>query len=182
MMSLSYLRVLIFATLVLWSAGCEKKESDPQPTQPVPTEPVLGVATPPKMHTVAVRYYLKALSSTSQLPVVSPDIAVDYERVVPQGLSGYMLLYPSVQHYEQEVTYALKEVQLPCIITYANAIKPKIIVTIDKGVAPAPGSEISYQVICELLVDGRLAGTTTYVSAAGLNTPLFVTTETEVSH
>jgi hypothetical protein len=177
MMTLPYLPALALATLVLFGTGCEKKEIAPQPTEPV----LVKVATP-QIHTVAVRYHLEALSDTSQLPIISPNITVDYERVVPQGNSAYKLLAPSAQHHEQEVTSAFKEVHLAPIATYAEVIKPKITVTIWEELASPPGSGIGYQVQCELLIDGKSAGTTTYTAVAGHNTPLFITTQSEVSH
>ncbi|SMB93655.1 hypothetical protein SAMN00120144_2673 [Hymenobacter roseosalivarius DSM 11622] len=177
MLPLSTLRILAFAALALLASSCDQEENAPQPT-----EPVRVVATPLKMHTVAVRYHLEALDSTFQLPTISPNITVDYERVVPQGNSAYKLLEANTQHHEQEVTSALKEVQLPSIVTYADVTRPKITVTIWEEQASPPGSGIGYQVICELLTDGKSTGTTTYVAVAGRTTPLFVATQTEVSH
>lgn len=173
----SYFPVLALATLVLLSTGCEKQEIAPRPT-----EPAVSVAAAPKNHTVAVRYHLEALSDTAQLPIISPNITVDYERVVPQGNSAYRLLAPNAQHHEQDVIAVSKEVQLAPVATYAEVIRPKITVTIWEEQASLPGSGIAYQVICELLIDGKTAGTTTYTAVADQNTPLFVTTRTEVSH
>ena len=178
MLSLSTcLPALALATLILLGTGCEKPEIAPQPTESA----ALAVAAP-KNHTVVVRYHLEALGDTCQLPLISPNITVDYERVVPQGNSRYRLLAPSAQHHEQEVTAAPKEVILPPITTYAEVIRPKITVTIwEDQVLPAD-SRIGYQVLCELLIDGKSAGTTTYVAIAGHNAPLYVTTQAEVSH
>jgi hypothetical protein len=129
-----------------------------------------------------VRYHLEALGDTFQLPTISPNITVDYERVVPQGTTSYKLMEASAQHHEQEITSALKEVQLAPIVTYAEVIRPKITVTIWEEQASPAGSGIGYQVLCELLIDGKPVGTTTYATIAGQNTPLFVTTQSEVSH
>ncbi|WP_133271282.1 hypothetical protein [Hymenobacter radiodurans] len=177
MLSSSTLRVLMLATLSLLATSCDQEENAPQPTEDVLVKPI-----PLRMHTVAVRYYLKALDSTFQLPTISPNITVDYEQVVPQGNAAYKLLDATTQHHEQEVTAALKEVQLAPIATYAEVIRPKITVTIWEDQTLPSSSGIGYQAVCELLIDGKSVGTTTYATVAGQNTPLYVTTQSEVLH
>jgi hypothetical protein len=179
MLSYSTLRMLAFATLTLLATSCEQEEVAPQPQ---PTEPVLIKPDPSRMHTVAIRYYLEALGDTFQLPTISPNIMVDYERVVAQGGSAYKLQDVVAQHQEQTVTAAPQEAQLPPISTYAEAIKPKITVTIWEDDAVPANSSIGYKAICELLIDGKVVGTTIYAAVAGQNTPLYVITQSEVSH
>lgn len=169
--------MLAFAILGFLATSCDQEEIAPQPTEPALIKPA-----PFKMHTVAVRYHLEASSDSSKLPLVSPNIMVEYERVVPQGNATYKLQDIIAQHQIQTVTSVPREEQLSPITTYAEAIKPKITVTIWEETASPPGSEIGYQVLCELLIDGKVAGTTTYAAVAGQTTPLFTITQAEVSH
>jgi hypothetical protein len=177
------LRALTLAFLVLAATGCDQQEADPQPTTPVqPMKPV-QVTNPAKHHTVAVRYYFKAFGDTSALPTIPPNIEVDYERVMKTALPPYsQLLGLNAQFHDLKVTSTVKEVSLPSIATYPDAIKPKITLSVWVDQAPPADSEGGYEVVSELIIDGQVAGRSTFKAVAGQKTPLEAVTQIEVAH
>jgi hypothetical protein len=178
MLPFAFLRVLPLFLLTLLATGCDHQDPEdvPQPTAP----PTLPRAV--KHHPVTVRYQLRSLGDSSQLPARSPELEVYYERVAYQGFNSYKLLGPSAQLHDQELNTSIKEVALPAIDTYVGDVKPLITVTIATEQAPSVGSGPGYEVSCELVVDGQVAARTTYTAVTGQTTPLFVTRQLAVAH
>ncbi|WP_324670950.1 hypothetical protein [Hymenobacter sp. GOD-10R] len=178
MVHFAYLRALALALLVVSTTGCNQREDDPQPTTRVP------VPNEAKYHPVSLRYYVKPVGRSFALPKPLPNITVEYERVTGGSSQSYGLLAPSPQFHDQEVTSVVKEVALPPIPTYAKsgAVQPKITVSAWVDEAPLAGSEGDYEVISELLIDGKLADTNTLKVVSGQNTPLYTIAQTQVAY
>ncbi|MDF7815902.1 hypothetical protein [Hymenobacter sp. YC55] len=174
MLPFAFLRVLPLFLLTLLATGCDHQapEDVPQPTPP----PTLPHAV--KHHPVTVRYQVRSLGDSSQLPARSPELEVYYERVAPQPTGAIHLLGPSAQLHDQNLTTQPREVALPPISTYAGEVHPLITVTIAAEQASAAGYEVS----CELIVDQQVATRTTFRAEAGQTTPWFVTRQVAVAH
>ncbi|OUJ70844.1 hypothetical protein BXP70_23205 [Hymenobacter crusticola] len=82
------------------------------------------------------------------------------------------------------MSVALKEAPLPPIPTYAKSgdTRPKITVTVWVEDALPSDAEGGYEVISELLVDGRIVADTSFKVVPGQNTPLYAITQTEVAY
>jgi hypothetical protein len=167
----SPLRVLMLATTTWLISGCSHKEEAPQPTL------IASLNT----HAMAVRYQARPLGgATTGLPK-NLNLMVAYERVESTGPTGYHLMAPSVQLHDLAVSDTAKEVSLSRIATYSGAMRPKVTVSIWEDQELPMAANVSYEIRCELVLDGKIAGQTTYTVVAGQIPPLEASSQTEVA-
>jgi hypothetical protein len=169
----SHLRVLTLASASWLITSCSHKEEAPRPQQPTPLASL-------NTHTVAVRYQAKPLSgATTGLPK-NLNLLVAYERVSKTGPTSYHLLNPTTQFHDLAVSDTTQEVPLSRIATYPSAIRPKVTVTIWEDQEIPTVANVPYEITCELVLDGKVAGQTTYSVVAGQLPPLVASSQTEV--
>lgn len=165
------LPVLVLATTALLATSCSSREEAPQPS------PIASLNT----HTVAVRYQAKPVGTAAQELPKTLNLLVAYERVGQTGPTGYRLLAPVVQFHDPTIGTTTQEVPLSLITTYPNAIRPNITVTMWEDQALPTAARASYEVTCELVLDGKVTGRTTYSVTAGQLPPLVASSQTEVA-
>jgi hypothetical protein len=169
----SQLRVLALASATWLATSCSHKEEAPQPQQPTPLASL-------NTHTVAVRYQAKPLGgATTRLPK-NLNLLVAKERVSKTGPTSYQLLPPTTQLHDLAVSDTAQEVPLSRIATYPGAIRPKVTVTIWEDQEFPTVANVPYELTCELVLDGKVAGQTTYSVVAGQLPPLVASSQTEV--
>jgi hypothetical protein len=168
---LSHLRVLALATTSWLATGCGHKEDAPQPSPPLAAL---------NTHTVAVRYQARLLGgATTELPK-NLNLLVAYERVEQAGRTGYQLSAPSVQFHDLAVSDTVRVVPLSLIATYAGSMPPKVTVSMWEDQEVPTAARTSYELTCELVLDGKVAGHTSYSVAAGQIPPLVASSQLEV--
>lgn len=167
----SPLRVLALAATTWLVSGCGHKEDVPQPT------PIAALTT----HTVAVRYQARLLGgATAGLPK-QLNLVVAYERVEQTDPTQYHLSAPSVQFHDLAVSDTAQEVPLSRLATYPGIIRPKITVSMWEDQQSRTTATVSYEMTCDLLLDGKVAEHTTYAVTAGQLPPLVVNSHTELA-
>jgi len=163
--------MLVFTATTWLISGCGHKEEAPQPT------PIAALTT----HTVAVRYQARLLNgNTAGLPK-KLNLVVAYERVEQTDPMNYQLSAPSVQLHDLAVSDTAQQVPLSRIATYPGVIRPKVTVSMWEDQQSRTAATVSYEMMCELVLDGKVAGTTTYAVVAGQLPPLVATSHTELA-
>jgi hypothetical protein len=169
----SQLRVLALASTTWLAISCGRKEDAPQPQPPTPI-PSLS------KHTVAVRYQARQLGGALTGLPKHLNLLVEYERVLQVASTGYQLLQSTAQLHDLAVSDTLKDVPLPWITTYPNAIQPKVTVSLWEDQETPTVANTPYEITCEVVLDGKVAGHTTYSVVAGQLPPLVASSQTEV--
>ena len=167
----SPLRVLVLATTTWLVSGCGHKEEAPQPTL------IAALTT----HTVAVRYQARLLGGAMAGLPKNLNQVVAYERVKQMDPTHYQLSAPSVQFHDLAVSDTAQQVPLSRIATYPSVIRPRVTVSMWEDQQSRAVATVSYEITCELVLDGQVAGHTTYTVVAGQLPPLVADSHTELA-
>jgi hypothetical protein len=170
MLYLSHLRVLALATISWLATGCGHKEDAPQP------QPLDSLTT----HTVAVRYQARPLGVTTTGLPKNLNLLVEYERVEQISSTDYRRSAPSVQFHDLAVNSSVQEVTLSRIATYPSPMQPRVRMSLWEDQEFPKVASTPYELTCELVLDGKVAGHTTYAVAMGQLPPLVASSQTEV--
>jgi hypothetical protein len=170
MLHFSHLRVLALATSAWLATGCGHKAEAPQPQQVAPLN----------THTVAVRYQAQLLAGATVGLPQNLNLVVAYERVEQTGQASYHRSAPSVQFHDVAVSPTTQDVSLSPLATYSSTLHPKITVSMWEDQETPTVASAPYKMTCELVVDGKVVGFTSYVVAAGQVPALVASSQTEV--
>ena len=166
-------RMLVLATMTCLSIGCGHPDETPQPRQPAP---VAFLST----HTVSVRYQVRPGGGASQGLPQALNLLVEYERVGQTGPTSYRLLPPTVELHDPVVRDSAQEAFLSRVAAHPGTLRPYVTVTIWEEQALPTAARTSYEVTCDLVLDGKVAGRTTYSVVAGQVPPLMASSRTQI--
>jgi hypothetical protein len=174
MLYFSHLRVLTLAATTWLATGCAHKNDAPQPQQ---LTPIASLST----HTVTVRYQARPLSgATAGLPK-NLNLLVEYERVEQTSPTTYRLSAPSVQLHDLAISDTMQQVSLSRLATYPTTLRPKVTVQLWENQELPTLASAPYEITCELVLDEKVVGRTTYAVVAGQLPPLVASSQTEVA-